>query len=249
MSKQLKLRFKKIMKKAEFVHADLEYHEELIDEAQSTFQKAADELFLKLSDEEQSRLKEILEKKKLADERRAWERIQQLKKEDTDNPTEEEESTQLVSADNEEGYETDDEDIKSENSKASKLKKLFYRIAERAHPDKAYTHGLSDRESHRMEKIFKAAREAYTEENWYILYSIAVEMGLEIDEPTPEYIQWVDTDIRNTLAKITQLSNQVAWQWYIGNATMKQATLQHYFKQTYNFDYPSWEKSSFDPTD
>ena len=33
MSKQLKFKFKKTLKKAEFVHADLEYHQELSQEA------------------------------------------------------------------------------------------------------------------------------------------------------------------------------------------------------------------------
>jgi hypothetical protein len=37
MSKQLKLKFKKTLKKAEFVHAGLEYHQQLISEAKSLF--------------------------------------------------------------------------------------------------------------------------------------------------------------------------------------------------------------------
>ena len=40
MSKRTKLKFKKMLKKAEFVHADLEYHEELITDAKVEFNEA-----------------------------------------------------------------------------------------------------------------------------------------------------------------------------------------------------------------
>ena len=37
MSKRTQLKFKKLLKKAEFVNADLEYHEELLDDAKLEF--------------------------------------------------------------------------------------------------------------------------------------------------------------------------------------------------------------------
>ena len=40
MSKRTELKFKKMLKKAEFVHADLEYHEELVFEAKVDFNEA-----------------------------------------------------------------------------------------------------------------------------------------------------------------------------------------------------------------
>ena len=58
MSKRIKLKFKKMLKKAEFVHADLEYHEELVFEAKADFNEAFLERIQKMS-----RLK-----------KRAWER-------------------------------------------------------------------------------------------------------------------------------------------------------------------------------
>ena len=240
MSKQLKLRFKKIMKKAEFVHADLEYHEELIGEAEKLFHAAAQELFLRLSAEEQSRLKEVLEKKRTAEEQKVWEQIEQLKKEEGSEIEDEQESCSV---------EESEDEIKPLPPKSAKLKKLFYRIAERTHPDKAAASGLSAPAVALMEQRFKRARATYTEENWYVLCSIAIEIGLELEEPTAEHINWVDTDIRNTMAKIAQVSNRLTWHWYVGDDRIKQATLQHYFKQTYNFDYPSPDGGSSDSID
>ena len=40
MSKRIQLKFKKMLKKAEFLHADLEYHEELVFEAKADINEA-----------------------------------------------------------------------------------------------------------------------------------------------------------------------------------------------------------------
>ena len=52
MSKQIKLKFKKMLKKAEFVHADLEYHEELFEDAKAEFTQAFAEIVGSLSAED-----------------------------------------------------------------------------------------------------------------------------------------------------------------------------------------------------
>ena len=44
MSKQLKLKFKKILKKAYFMNADLEYHQEMSSEAKNLFNEEVQSL-------------------------------------------------------------------------------------------------------------------------------------------------------------------------------------------------------------
>jgi len=63
MSKQLKYKLKKTLKNAEFVHADLEYHQELFAEAKVEFNEEVTRLLKKLPPEEQVRLQEIVERK------------------------------------------------------------------------------------------------------------------------------------------------------------------------------------------
>ena len=70
MSKQIKLKFKKMLKKAEFVHADLEYHTELFEDAKVEFNKAFSEIVQSLSGEEAiefGKLKDELMQKRIAD--------------------------------------------------------------------------------------------------------------------------------------------------------------------------------------
>ena len=55
MSKQVKLKFKKLLKKAEFVHADLEYHDELLPDAKLDFAKEVNNIINTLSPEEKAK--------------------------------------------------------------------------------------------------------------------------------------------------------------------------------------------------
>ena len=83
MSKQVKLKFKKLLKKAEFVQADFEYHDELLPEAKLEFAKAVNEILSTLSPEDQQKIDE--HKQKAFDE--MVKRMQQK----TENEAEEEE--------------------------------------------------------------------------------------------------------------------------------------------------------------
>ena len=62
MSKQVALKFKKLVKQAEFVHADLEYHEELSIEAKNLFREAVQEAIEKLSPEQKEAFNELISK-------------------------------------------------------------------------------------------------------------------------------------------------------------------------------------------
>ena len=90
-----------------------------------------------------------------------------------------------------------------------------------------------------LEKVYKKALEAYKSNNWYILYSIATELDLPIQDPTQEQMEWLEDDIRNTLGLIAKISNQIAWVWYTGDGDGRQKTMANYFRQAYNIDHPN----------
>ena len=62
MSKRIKLKFKKILKKAEFVHADLEYHEELFEDAKEEFNLAFTSIVDSLDKEARDTFEKLREK-------------------------------------------------------------------------------------------------------------------------------------------------------------------------------------------
>ena len=242
MSKQLKYKLKKTLKNAEFVHADLEYHQELFAEAKIEFNEEVTRLLKELSVEEQARLQAIVDRK-------ISEEIAQRNKSPEAPPVEEEEEPEvtegncmdLIATDTDPGGDSPDEsDGKAdlEKSKLIELKRLFRKIAELTHPDKLAASGLSEREAGRLEKIFKRALRAYNDNNWYVVYSIALELQIPLDVESEDYIDWIDEDIRKTLSSISRIGNTIAWMWYVGDTTSKAYALKSYFEQIYDYVYP-----------
>lgn len=238
MSKQLKLKFKKILKKAEFVQADLTYHEELRGEAQRFFSDAVLEFIRLLPAEDQKKIKDMQAAQQTTQNQHLKESIAKIKhcEENELQVPDDDVVGALMHSDIE--WENDPQE-QIEQNKSLELKKLFRRIAEQTHPDKVRANGFSNKEVNRLEKVFKKALEAYKSNNWYILYSLATELDLPIQDPTQEQMEWLEDDIRNTLGLIAKISNQIAWVWYTGDGDGRQKTMANYFRQAYNIDHPN----------
>jgi DnaJ-domain-containing protein 1 len=232
MSKRLKFKFKKTLKKAEFVQADLEYHKELLPEAKNLFIEEIERYLQKLSSEDQQKLRTIREQKAPPTNSKSVEEEPETSCE-TDPPPYSG-CTALVTTDIE--YEADPQE-KSEKLKTIELKKLFHKIAEQTHPDKVAASGFSPQEVRRLERVFKKALDAYTNNNWYLLYAIALNLELETPELGDYHVAWVEDDIRRTLGSIARISNMISWIWYTGDKGIKELAIKDFFRQIYNYDY------------
>ena len=239
MSKQLKYKLKKTLKNAEFVHADLEYHQELFAEAKVEFNEEVARLLEKLPPEEQARLKEIVEKKiseEIAQRMGATEKNDET--EDEASKITESNCMDLITTDTEPDDTGPEAKVDLEKSKLIELKRLFRKIAELTHPDKLAASGFSEQEAARLEKVFKRALQAYNDDNWYVVYSIAMELQIPLDIESEDYIDWIDEDIRKTLSNISRIGSTVAWMWYVGDEASKAYALKSYFEQIYGYIYP-----------
>jgi len=232
MSKQVRLKFKKSLKKAEFVHADLEYHEELISDAKREFFAKVEEIFGGLDDEDKKKINDI-KRKKLREQA-----CREVPESSGDDPEEEiggpPENEEMLSADAESAGDT--EEPAPTSIKSSDLRKLFHDIADVCHPDKTEARGLGAHEVKKLEKVFKEAQSAYKDDNWYLLYVIALDLGIDIDDPTGDHVEWVEEDIKHTLEKISQIGTLVVWVWYNGNELTKLMAMQNYFQQSFGYD-------------
>lgn len=236
MSKQVQLKFKKLIKKAEFVHADLEYHEELISEAKQGFFAAVEEIYSLLPGDVRSRLAEYKnsqhdqqQEETIADE--MLDGDPELQRDLVRN-----EET-LCTEDNPDGVGPglDGAAAGPTDAKSSEIKKLFHKIAAVAHPDKTSLKGLHPGEAARLEELFKKATEAYNNNNWYILYSVATDLNIDITNPSEDHIDWLEEDIKSTFGRISKIASRIAWIWYTGNDISKKHALRDYFKQIYNY--------------
>ena len=232
-----------MLKKAEFVHADLEYHEELITDAKVEFNEA----FLDriASWPRRKRVNWGLHFKGIRDERakKLVEEAQNQRQEKI-AASEAEQDTSIVKnkevfVDGETGEEfyvnPDEIEETDTDDKQGIIKKLYRKIASETHPDKLVASGFSQGEVARKETIFKKAKEAYERDNWYTLYSVAVDLGIEVGEIDEKHIDWIEEDIKLTMGRISKMGQLFVWVWYTSDDEGKKRVMDQYFKQVYNW--------------
>jgi len=247
MSKRIQLKFKKMLKKAEFVHADLEYHEELVFEAKIDFNEAFLDRVNNMSRRERKYWKRHLTT--LNDER-AKQLLEQAEKERQKRIDAEtvEEQTGIVKnkeifmdgETGEEFYLNPDEVDTPDDDKSGVIKKLYRKIASETHPDKLVASGFSQREVERKEQIFMKAKEAYERENWYMIYSIAIDLGISPGDIDDKHIDWIEEDVKLTMGRISRIGQLFVWVWYTSPDEQKEKVMDQYFKQVYK-----WEGKDF----
>ena len=237
MSKQVKLKFKKLLKNAEFVHADLEYHTELQPDAKQEFFSIVNKIFQQLPLEEKNKINECRDKK-LREENEK--RVKEAEENDeSPEEAEEEEISYTPDKGDEDSELPEIENPDISPVKGSELKKLYYRVADKTHPDKAAGRGASEDEAKRLEKMFISAQEAYKDGNWYVLYSLAIQLEIEVPNPTKETLGWLEEDIKRTMSKISNLASLITWSWYVGNESVKDHAIKSYFLQAYDYKLES----------
>ena len=246
MSKRAELKFKKMLKKAEFVHADLEYHEELVYEAKADFNEAFLDRISNMSRRERKYWVRHL--RKLNDER-AKQLLEEAEKEKKKRAEieegDQEEQRSLVKnketfVDGQTGQEfylnpDEIEDNDGDDDKSKVIKKLYRKIASETHPDKLIASGFSQAQVERREGMFKKAKEAYERENWYTLYSIAIDLGISPGDIDEKQISWIEEDIKLTMGRISRIGQLFVWVWYTSSDEQKERVMNQYFKQVYKW--------------
>ena len=222
MSKQLKYKLKKTLKNAEFVHADLEYHKELSADAVQGFQEEIARWVAMLSEEDKKKIDHPP--------------VPPSPPTDTSQPSPSAGDDPLATE--EDCDEIEEAPKEPPTPKEASLKKVFRRIASHTHPDKLKARGCSPEESARLEKLFMKAKRAYDNQNWYTLYAIALSLNLPAEGPTGEQVEWIEDDIKKTLAKIAEMANLTAWHWYTGSIEERESALKFYFQQIHGFEHP-----------
>tara|TARA_B100000029_G_scaffold460983_1_gene492407 strand:+ start:376 stop:942 length:567 start_codon:yes stop_codon:yes gene_type:complete len=84
------------------------------------------------------------------------------------------------------------------------VKKLYRKIVEAAHPDKATN----------KEEEFRSATEAYKNQNLGMLIEIAVSLNIEIEELSEKSLKLLKENVTKAEEKLKQLKESTAWHWY-----------------------------------
>tara|TARA_A100001515_G_scaffold87979_2_gene69945 strand:- start:1963 stop:2529 length:567 start_codon:yes stop_codon:yes gene_type:complete len=84
------------------------------------------------------------------------------------------------------------------------VKKLYRKIVEVAHPDKATN----------KEAEFRSATEAYKKQNLGKLMEIAISLNIEIEELSEQSLELLKQNVSKAEEKLKQLKESTAWYWY-----------------------------------
>ena len=241
MSRRTQLKLKKILKKAEFVHADLEYHEEMLIDAKKEFHESFTNLLNSLPPEVKQKIEETKKKQLEENLRKQQEELDKKKKEDN-APDEEIQKGTVTDLSPDVASDSIEDPVEIEHQvpeedKSSIIKKLFYKIANLTHPDKLVASNLPEHEVNKRKEIFKRAQTAYERNNWYTLYSIAIDFGIDPGEVGNDQIAWIEDDIKLTMNKISNIARLFAWVWYTAPEADKEMIMKSYFTQVYGVDY------------
>ncbi len=77
--------------------------------------------------------------------------------------------------------------------------------------------------------MFIKATKAVKEKSWYILCKIALDLGIELPEPTEIQTRWLNEEIASIKERIKFITTTYAWLWY--HTPQNQQNIMHdYFK-------------------
>jgi hypothetical protein len=187
--KRIQAKYKRLLLELEFLYEDLEYHEEVQDEARREFQKA---FLAYCASQNVDYETEIIK-----------EDVKDIKSSDPDS----------ISFHDEEGVNVD-EDVKQleKKGKPEQISKLFKQIATKTHPDKYANAEKTVQMTNKQ--VFLQAKEAAEESNYFKLQQIARRMGLDLPDPTQSDLKLMQKEATRIKSKVKSIQKTAAWMWY-----------------------------------
>ena len=73
------------------------------------------------------------------------------------------------------------------------------------------------------------AKKAVDKKSWYEIQKIALELGIELPEPSKEQIKWLEKEITRIKERITFITSTYAWVWFHKEEN-KESMMHDYFK-------------------
>ena len=109
------------------------------------------------------------------------------------------------------------------NTSNKEVKNLHKKIAAMTHPDKLRSLSATD-QKHRKE-IFMKATSFAEKDNLFALQQIALELGIEIEEPTEEKLEILHKESEALRNKINNYKQTYAWAWFHEESPAKKGML------------------------
>jgi len=191
--KRIQAKYKKLLLELEFLYSDLDYHEDIMEEAKRGFHQA----FADYCDEHNIN-------------------------HETDIITEKERKVEVSDPDkvifrDEDGNASDEElekEIKEleKSSRHPEVRQLFKQIATKTHPDKFSN--AKNGEKALNKQVFLQAKAAAEENNYFKLQQIAQRLGLDLPKIDAKGLKLMEKEAKRLKVRINRMQKTVAWVWF-----------------------------------
>lgn len=112
------------------------------------------------------------------------------------------------------------------------FKKIYRKIMLIVHPDKLI--GMDNLlEKDRLEKLAISATSAADSENWYLLTSIAVELGISLEDVPDKYVSGVNKSCSNMQKKINSIKSSYVICWKDASDKRRDKLIDQYIELTF----------------
>jgi hypothetical protein len=106
-----------------------------------------------------------------------------------------------------------DEDINKKNKNIPHdIKFLYRKIAMITHPDR-YDDSYDEEEREKMLSFYKSAINAFDNKKWFTIIDIAIELNIDIPEPTEEVVIMLDKESGEIRHRIQKTTKTHLWKW------------------------------------
>tara|TARA_R100000234_G_scaffold115134_1_gene90860 strand:+ start:408 stop:1058 length:651 start_codon:yes stop_codon:yes gene_type:complete len=202
--KRLQAKYKRLLLELEFLYEDLEYHEDVFEEAKREFQKS---LFAYCDENGINYENDIIKEEE-----------RQVKVSDPDK---------VIFRDRD-GNASDEEMLEQvkkleKQQKPDEIRKLFKKIATKTHPDKFSNAKNAEKAINRQ--IFMQAKGAAEEHNYFKLQQIARRLGLDLPQIDPKRLKLMEKEAKRIKVKVLRIQKTAAWQWFDEESDKEQKKL------------------------
>lgn len=163
-------------------------------------------------------------------------KIKEYSEEEANSEASEPEKEQQKTSSSSESEQAQDKLPSSTDVVDPEVKKMFKKIATKIHPDKLAQ--LEDGfEKQKKQELFEKARTALEDNDILILADVAMELGIEIPEITPELLKNTENKIIAIKKELNQIESTMVWHWFFTeDKAQKKAILEKLFELMYEND-------------
>ena len=105
------------------------------------------------------------------------------------------------------------------------VKKMFKKIASVCHPDKIQDL-KQDSNKARLESLYHRARQALDENDFFELFSIYKDLGIDLPDLSPQQIVLIQNKINAIKKELNHIESSIAWGWYFEEDENKKQKIQ-----------------------